>query len=89
MGVTYCNLFCCSYTLIWKQIYGWLMRSLISLVAPSGVPHQSVSGSVCSSGLTSFQLSAAQSSTGRGKNDSSGPAEPEREITRPLAFSVF
>ncbi|KAM7371913.1 hypothetical protein PAMP_009113 [Pampus punctatissimus] len=39
--------------------------------------HQSGSGSICSNRLTAFQLPAAQSSTARGNNDTSGPAEPE------------
>lgn len=40
----------------------------------------------CSIEQTSFHFPAAQFGTARGKNDSRGPAEPESEISRPLAF---
>lgn len=61
------------------------MAALMSVIAPSGVSHQSVSGPACSSRPTAFQLPAAKSSRARGKNDSSGPAEPESERTRSLS----
>lgn len=61
---------------IWNQIYG---RTKAKPYKP-GVHHQSVPAAVRRS---SFHFPAAQFGTARGKNEHSGPAEPESEITRP------